>query len=488
MGDYVKKINTFIIAVFITLITVYFSFGYKNNNNPSTLYKVYLNGEVLGVIESKDKLENYIDKQNKEYKEKYGVSKVYAPNGLEIRKISTYNSKVDSVKTVYKKIKEKADFTILGYQFNIKSEDKVKIVYVTDDDIFKNAMEATIKTFVGEEEYNNYKNEEQNSITTTGSIIENVYIDEDITIKKINIPVTEKIYTDESELSKYLLFGETGNQSKYTVQVGDTIEQVAFNNKISVEEFLISNPTFTSSKNLLFPGQEVIIGVTDPQISVVVEKYSVEDKEISYQTEYQYDENRIVSDEEVIQKGENGLERVSQRIKIVNGVINYVDVKSREELKPTISEIVIKGKKNVSGVGSTRNWLWPTNGAYTISSDYVHRINPITGARELHAAIDISGTGYGSNIYAVTNGVVSEAAYRTQDGNYVCINHNNGYYTCYAHMSKRNVKVGQIVERGQVIGFVGQSGYATGPHLHFEVWIGKPWNGGYRINPWSMYR
>ena len=138
-----------------------------------------------------------------------------------------------------------------------------------------------------------------------------------------------------------------------------------FNNKISVEEFLISNPEFTSSKNLLFPGQEVIIGITDPQVSVVVEKYSVEDKEISYQTEYQYDEERMISDEEVIQKGEDGLERVSQRIKIVNGVINYVDVKSREELKPTISEIVIKGKKNISGVGSTRNWLWPTNNVYT---------------------------------------------------------------------------------------------------------------------------
>ena len=488
MGDYVRKINTFIIVVFITLITVYFSFGYKNNNNPSTLYKVYLNGEVLGVIESKSKLENYIYKQNKEYKYKYGVNKVYAPNGLEIRKISTYNTKVDSVKKVYEKIKEKSHFTILGYQFNIKSDDKVKTVYVTDDKIFKKAMEATVKTFVGEEEYNAYKNEEQNSITTTGSIIENVYINENITIKKINIPVTETIYTDETELSKYLLFGETGNQSKYIVQIGDTIEQVAFNNKISVEEFLISNPEFTSSKNLLFPGQEVIIGVTDPQVSVVVEKYSIEDKEISYQTEYQYDEERIVSDEEVIQKGENGLERVSQRIKIVNGVINYVDVKSREELKPTISEIVIKGKKNISGVGSTRNWLWPTNNVYTISSDYVYRINPITGARELHQAIDISGTGYGANIYAVTNGVVSESTYRTQDGNYVCINHNNGYYTCYAHMAKRNVKEGQIVERGQVIGFVGQSGYATGPHLHFEIWIGKPWNGGYRINPWSMYR
>ena len=74
-------------------------------------------------------------------------------------------------------------------------------------------------------------------------------------------------------------------------------------------------------------------------------------------------------------------------------------------------------------------------------------------------------------------------------GNYICINHNNGYHTCYAHMSKRNATVGQTVARGQIIGYVGQSGWATGPHLHFEVWVnGKPWMGGKRINPWNMYR
>lgn len=485
-----KKIISFIFVGIISILIFYLGFNYKTSANPNIYYQVYLNGEKLGVIDDKEKLESYIDKQNKKYKKQFGVKKVYAPNGLEIKKIETYHSTITSIKEIYQKIEKKEPFTIEGYQFNIKKSDEETVtIYTLNKDIFDTAVESTIKTFIGEEQYQEYQENEQMKIETTGTIIEKIYIGEDVTIKKVKIPVTEQIYTDSATLAKFFVFGASENQSKYTVKIGDTIEDVAFNHQISIEEFLISNPSFTSAKNMLFPGQEVIIGVTDPQISVVMEEYSVKDQEVKYSVEVEYDENKVIGQDEIVQNGENGLERVTQRVKYVNGVINYVDPISKEELKPTINQIIIKGDKYIPTVGSTTNWLWPTNSGYTIASDYVYRINPVSGSRELHAAIDISGTGYGSPIYAVTNGVVSESSYRYQDGNYVCINHNNGYYTCYAHMSKRNAAVGQTVARGQIIGYVGQSGWATGPHLHFEVWKnGKPWMGGKRINPWSMYR
>lgn len=490
-----KRVITFIL---ISIAVFLLGFNYRVIANPNLFYNVYLNGKLLGAVESKTELEAYIDKMNKEYKEKLGVKKIYAPKGLQIKKMETYVTKTESVKSIYKKIAKEEPFTIKGYQFVIKrhmadseEENKEKeediVVYTLNKKIFDDAVENTIKTFVGTDNYKNYIDNTQAKIIETGSIIENIYVENEITVKETNIPTTEKIYTNTQSLSKFLVFGKNTEQSKYEVKEGDTIEDVAFNNKISVEEFLISNPTFTSMKNLLFPGQIVNIGVTDPQISVVVEEYAVKDQENRFTTDLRYDSSKIVGDDEIIQKGENGLDRITQRVKYVNGIINYVEPISKEEIKPTISEIILKGDKYVPTVGSSKNWAWPTNGGYTISSDYIYRINPITGYRELHAAIDISGTGYGSPIYAVTNGVVSEVAYRYQDGRYVCINHNNGYYTCYAHMSRQAVNQGQTVERGQIIGYVGQTGWATGPHLHFEVWIGKPWYGGYRINPWAMY-
>ena len=484
-----KKWQSILILIISIILIGYFGIHYTSGIKAIILYKVYLNEEVIGIIESKEELENYIDKQNEKYKTEYGVDKVYSPNGLEIKKVSTYSKNIDSIENVYQKILEKAPFTISGYEFNIKTEDKVITIYTLKEETFKNAVDNIIVTLVGSENYEAYQEETQQSIITTGSIIEDIYVEENITVKQTNISVEEDIYLSEAELSKYLLFGTTEAQKTYTVKVGDTIEEVALNNEISVEEFLISNPTFTSSKNLLFPGQVVTIGITNPQISVAVEKYVVEDMEVKYQTEYQYDPDKNKYYEKKIQEGSNGLSRVSQRVKVVNGVIEAVESIAKEELEPAINEIVIKGEKEVSGIGDTKNWLWPTNSGWTITSGWTYRINPITGVRELHRAIDIAGTGYGSNIYAVTNGVVSEVATRIQDGNYVCINHNNGYYTCYAHMSKQNVVVGQIVERGDVIGFMGHSGWATGTHLHFEIWVnGKPWSSGaYRINPWTMY-
>lgn len=486
-----KKAIIFISVLALSIIIFLLSFNYKQKQDPNTFYKVYLKDEVIGMIRSKEELEKYINEQNQHYKEKYQVSSVNVPTGLQIKKISTYSKKVDSIKDVYQQLLEKESFTIPGYQFTLRKEDQSLQVYVTDKAIFDEAVRTTERTFVGADDYQIYTETDQKEIVTTGRVIKDIYVEESITTKKVNIPVTETIYTNSEDLSQFFVYGSERNKTIYTVKIGDTISDIALDNKISVEEFLISNPNFTSEKNLLFPGQEVIIEMTNPQISVAMETYVIEDKETRYQTDYEYDENAVVGDDKVTRQGENGLERVSQEIKVVNGVIEYVNLIQKEELKPMVNEIVVKGKKELpSNVGSTTNWYWPTTSGWLVSSNFGYRPNPWTGVREYHTGLDLAGTGCGSPIYAVTNGVVVESGYRKANGNYVCINHNNGYYTCYNHMSRIIAQKGQIVVRGQKIGLVGDTGFATGCHLHLEVWKGVyPWRNGYAglINPKSMY-
>jgi murein DD-endopeptidase MepM/ murein hydrolase activator NlpD len=463
-------------------------FNYKKETHPNNYYQVYLDDKVLGVIKSKKELEDYINKRGENIKRKYDVDRIYAPNGLEVKRIVTYHDRLNTVREIYEMIEKEQPFTIRGYQLTIKNDVKTSKVYATKEVIFKEALENTIKTFVGEQVYNLYSNNSQGSIQGTGTIIENVYVEDNKTIKEINIPVNEKIYTDSNELTKFLVFGTTDNQKTYTVNIGDTIDAVAFNNQISVEEFLISNPQFTNKSNLLFPGQEVVIGITDPQVSIVVEEYAVQDVVSKYKIEERYDPNRLKGDDEITQQGEDGLERIAQRIKVVNGTIVYIDPVSKEELKPTINQIVVRGDKYAPSVGSLNVWSWPTASGWTITSYYGYRIHPLTYKRELHAAIDIAGPGYGSPIYASNHGTIEEAGWHYSYGYYIIINHNNGYYTLYAHMSKLvTKKIDQIVARGTIIGYMGSTGDSTGPHLHYEMWVGKPWSGGYRINPFNKH-
>ncbi|HEX6233178.1 MAG TPA: M23 family metallopeptidase [Jiangellaceae bacterium] len=121
-------------------------------------------------------------------------------------------------------------------------------------------------------------------------------------------------------------------------------------------------------------------------------------------------------------------------------------------------------------------------GTGSITSGYGMRTHPVTGAYKLHSGTDYS---YGDgNAYAAAAGTVTSVEYDGAYGNMVTISHGGGVETRYAHLAGANVSSGQQVSAGQVVGRIGSTGYATGPHLHFEVLIGgdfvnpEGWLGG----------
>lgn len=117
-----------------------------------------------------------------------------------------------------------------------------------------------------------------------------------------------------------------------------------------------------------------------------------------------------------------------------------------------------------------------------MASGFGYRSDPFTKIRKFHAGMDFSAK-TGTPIYATGDGVVQRADNKaTGYGNHIVIKHGFGYETLYAHLSKYNVKVGQKVKRGDVIGFVGSTGRSEAPHLHYEVH-----KGGEAINPINFY-
>ena len=109
-----------------------------------------------------------------------------------------------------------------------------------------------------------------------------------------------------------------------------------------------------------------------------------------------------------------------------------------------------------------------------IASGFGYRIHPIYGIAKMHSGLDFTAP-QGTPIYATGDGVVTTAGVGTGTGNHVVINHGYGYETEYMHMVRIKARAGQRVKRGEVIGWVGNTGASTGPHLHYEVHInGNP--------------
>jgi len=104
-----------------------------------------------------------------------------------------------------------------------------------------------------------------------------------------------------------------------------------------------------------------------------------------------------------------------------------------------------------------------------VSSSYGTRTDPFTGRKSWHNGIDFAGKP-GANVVAVASGVVTWSSKYNHYGNMVEIDHGEGFVTRYAHNQENKVKVGDLVQRGQVIATVGSTGRSTGPHLHFEVY------------------
>lgn len=153
------------------------------------------------------------------------------------------------------------------------------------------------------------------------------------------------------------------------------------------------------------------------------------------------------------------------------------------EMQEVSSQIAALSAQSAAsgGVPYSGTFVWPTPSCTTTSSVYGYRVHPIYGTVKFHAGEDIPAS-YGAEILAAASGTVTTAGWVSGYGNYTVIDHGGGTMTAYGHQSSIIVSVGQYVEQGQVIGYVGSTGNSTGPHLHFEVY-----QNGSTVDPKSFF-
>lgn len=248
----------------------------------------------------------------------------------------------------------------------------------------------------------------------------------------------------------------------YTVTEDQTAGEAAKAIGVDYATLQSWNPDLTGEDEELTEGQTLVSSEATAELLQVkvVERQSVLE-------DVQYDVVKTESDEYdfgkevLVQEGQLGLQEVTSDVTYINGKVSAIDIVNITTVIEPVSEQVIVGTKlqsdMVAQVGSG-NFYWPV-------PDYKGVTRWVENDRY---ATDITAN-YGTPIIAADSGVVVTAGTHWSYGNYVVIDHGNGWKTLYAHMSSIAVTTGQSVTGGQTIGYVGQTGVATGCHCHFEM-------------------
>lgn len=211
---------------------------------------------------------------------------------------------------------------------------------------------------------------------------------------------------------------------------------------------------------------------TTAPIEVAASQTVTQDVSIPYTTKYVMDGNMGVGAVSVLTHGKTGRAQEQVEQTFVNGKLVSSKVLSKQVLKQPSEEIAKRGSNPGVAVGG---WAWPA-GSHTITSGYGWR--NLGGRGDFHPGIDI-GCPIGTPVYASNNGTVEEACWNSGGyGNWVKISNGGGIESVFGHLSRSVVQAGQMVSKGQLIGYSGSTGESTGPHLHYEIR-----RNGVHINP-----
>lgn len=248
----------------------------------------------------------------------------------------------------------------------------------------------------------------------------------------------------------------------YTAVEGDTVQSIVDSTGVAFDSLAQMNPQLLTLDQEVDAGTELITGVASAELlKVKVVRRETETVAIPFDTQNsessEYDFGKVVT----LQEGEDGSEDVTYEVTMIDGVVTDRQAISYTVTKASVPEITVTGTRLKSGmvaqIGSG-SFIWPVPN-YTYVSRWMS-----SG----HRGADICAP-YGTTIIASDSGTVVAAGWHYSYGNYVEIDHGNGYKTLYGHMSSIAVTQGQAVAQGDKIGEVGSTGNSTGNHCHFEM-------------------
>ena len=252
----------------------------------------------------------------------------------------------------------------------------------------------------------------------------------------------------------------------YTVRQGDTLTSIASRFGVSMMTVWWANRL--TSKDAMKVGRELII----PPVNGLVVTVKAGDT-----LESVAEANKITVDDIVTTNSLTDTNLIVGQVLMLPGAKGAPMPTPKPTPKPTPRPQT--GSGGGGFVPVTGSWAWPVVGGGNSVSQYF---------KYGHYGVDIAAD-YGASEVAPRGGTIAFAGWKNNGGGYqVWISVGNGVYAAMYHMSTTTVSTGQSVVKGQRVGRIGASGWASGNHVHYEVWVGRPWeSGSYRVNPLRYY-
>lgn len=433
------------------------------------VYQVYYNNQRIGVLKDMEKLDQMLEKVYKErFAESFPDSSIQLSDEVIISKEMVYYDFEDVDDQILEYLNEKDLYNFEAYKITFSNGN---VLFVENIDDFYAAKEQYMLNFINQEEYENLKKANY-QVTIPEGVLDSKFTAYKI-LETMKTPTraygpSDKILKTKDEIVSYLSYGYNPEPKLYTIKKGDTLQGINYEFGITPQQIITINPNIASVDQPLEVGAVINIAYFNSPITVLTEKDARVTRDLFRgEADYVYDDQMPAGRKEVVSEGNDGYAELLIHEYYENGIL----VNSEEQAYRVVAEpknpVIKIGTKIIPGEGT---------GIYRVPIDNA-TITCGPGCYYGHAGTDYQNRydRYGP-IYAADTGRVVVNSYNGLNGNWVEIDHGNGESTYYGHMrSLSPIPVGTVVTKGEYIGDIGQTGYATGPHVHFEV---RRWSGG----------
>lgn len=427
------------------------------------VFMIYEKDRLLGVLHDDKKLDALLDRvYTDRYENDFPNTELGLGEDIYTTETLSMFDYEDKDEEILQYLDEHDAFSVNATRISFSNG---AILYVKNIEDFYAARDEYVLNFVDKESYDLLKNNQKVPELADGEYGDRVVSADYIQTASVSngLAPVNKIAKTKEEVISYLSYGYDAEPVIYKTVEYDTVQGVAWLEGIKVEQLLANNTDkLTSANQILQVGTELDVTPLNSPIQFSVTIQHKEKKEIlPGEPEIIEDPTLREGKEEIIQYAESGSKNVIIEETLINGIGQGGTEISSITTKEPVREIRKVGTYIEPRIGSGR-FVWPVE-------------NPVItcaqGCYYGHMGTDIQNRYnlYG-HVLAADRGVIEINSYHPINGYYYVINHNNGYWTYYGHMARPGfMGVGEVVAQGEVIGDIGMTGLASGPHVHFEI-------------------